>query len=282
MTGRARSLFVSLTAAICVLAACDRDRARFDQRVVVGGSSALLPLVRHAAQRFTEQHPTIAIDVLAGGSTLGLEQVSQGAIDIGNLDSGVDDTKRLVDRPVAITVLAVASAAGPHLPTGRSLTTRELEQIFSGAITDWAAVGGKPGPIFVVDRPRGSGTRSVFAQVFFGGSDRFVRNVPIEDNAGTVARTLVALPGSISYVSLPYVRPPLVALAIDGVAPSKQTVMDGTYRFWSRGHMVTQPNARRVVNAFVDFVLSDEFQGHELEQLGYLPIASVAALGGKP
>lgn len=275
-----RGALLVLTALLVGGVGCDRDRARFDQRVVVGGSSALLPLVRHAAQRFTEQHPTIAIDVLAGGSTQGLEQVSQGAIDIGNLDGSLEVSPSLIDRPVAITVFAVASAAGPHLPPHRSLTAQQLEQIFSGAITDWSQVGGAPGRIFVVDRPRGSGTRNVFARSFFGGEDRFVRNVPIEDNAGTVARTLAVLPGSISYVSLAYVRPPLVALAIDGVAPSKQTVMDGQYKFWAHGHMVTQPHARVVVNAFVDFVLSDDFQGRELEQLGYLPIASVAMPGG--
>lgn len=238
----------------------------------------MLPLVRHAAARFAELRPTITVEVIAGGSQLGLEQVEQGVIDIGDLDLPIprDPVATLLhDQPIAATIFAVVSAAGPHLPPDRQLTSAQIAQIFSGELVDWQQVGGAAGPIFVIDRPRSSGTRAVFVRQFFGGEDRLARRVPIADSSGTVARTLAALPGSISYVPVPYVRAPLVALAIDGVLPGKEAVTDGRYRFWARGRMVTRRNATRAARAFVDFVRSPEFQDREIERLGYLPIAAV-------
>ena len=79
----------------------------------------MLPLVRHAAARFAELRPTITVEVIAGGSQLGLEQVEQGVIDIGDLDQRIPpDPGRvhLDDQPIAATVFPAVSPAEARLP----------------------------------------------------------------------------------------------------------------------------------------------------------------------
>ena len=231
--------------------------------------------MRHAATRFGELHPTVTIDVMAGGSLQGLWQVQQGVIDLGSLDlEPPEDSPSLERHAVATTAFAITAAEGPHLPASLSLRLAQVTAIFSGQLRDWQELGGQPGAIFVVNRPHASGSRRLFERLFFAGADRFEPHAPVGDNAGSVARTLAVLPGAISYLPLPYVRPPLRALAIDGVLPSPESLEAHTYPFAARGYLVTARAPRPVVAAFVELVTSTEFQRDELPRLGYLPVGA--------
>ena len=50
----------------------------------------------------------------------------------------------------------------------QSLTSEQVQQIYTGAITNWSQIGGPDLAITVVTRPDGSGTRSVFESRIFG------------------------------------------------------------------------------------------------------------------
>ena len=50
------------------------------------GSSALLPLVKDAAEKFKTTNKDVTITLNAGGSGTGLKQVSDGSVDMGNSD----------------------------------------------------------------------------------------------------------------------------------------------------------------------------------------------------
>ncbi len=49
-------------------------------------------------------------------------------------------------------------------------------------------------------------------------------------------------------------------VAIDGVAPSKATIMSGEYRFVRPLYYATGPGTSKVAHDFVSFALSDEGQ----------------------
>ena len=69
-------------------------------------------------------------------------------------------------------------------------------------------------------------------------------------------------PNAIGYASLSAVDDTVKALSVGGVAPSEETVKDGTYEIQRPFVMVTKEGATLsgAAQAFLDYVLSDEGQ----------------------
>ena len=76
------------------------------------GSSALLPLVKDAAESFKKQHKEVSISLNAGGSGMGLKQVSDGSVDMGNSDVPAasklpkDKADKLEDHKICVMTVA--------------------------------------------------------------------------------------------------------------------------------------------------------------------------------
>ncbi|MEW6458470.1 MAG: substrate-binding domain-containing protein [Bacillota bacterium] len=83
----------------------------WEKPVTAVGSTAMLPLVKLAADQFLQAHSEITVNVSGGGSFTGLSQVASGYVDIGN--SGVPAPKNnpvyagLVEHVVALAPFAI-------------------------------------------------------------------------------------------------------------------------------------------------------------------------------
>jgi len=222
--------------------------------IVISGSTALLPLVKQAAVEYQNAHPNAKISVAGGGSRVGITQVAQRAVDIGDSDIPAPDQPALVDHRVAVVTFAVI--VNPQ--TGvKNLSIAQLRSVFSGAVTNWSAVGGHAGQITVVNRPRSSGTRAVLVQKLLGGKEPTESGLT-QDSSGTVAEMVAQTPGAISYVGTAYVKPGAVTMvSVDGVAPSAGSVTSNTYKYWSYEHMFTNGQPSAQVAAFIDYVTND-------------------------
>ena len=105
----------------------DNKGAAVSGSITGSGSSALLPLVKDAAEKFKEKNKDVSISLNAGGSGTGLKQVSDGSVDMGNSDvpaeSKLDKDKaaQLEDHKVA--VMTVAAIVNPDVgATVKNLT----------------------------------------------------------------------------------------------------------------------------------------------------------------
>jgi len=238
------------------------------------GSTALQPLVEQAATLFNQKYPNATINVQGGGSGTGLTQVSQGAAEIGDSDiyaeekSGID-AKSLVDHKVAVVGFAVVVNKDV---TVDNLTQQQLVDIFTGKIKNWKEVGGPDEPIIVVNRPTSSGTRATFKKIVLGGQDEVQGLALTEDASGTVRKTVAEKKGAISYLAFSYLDGSVKALKYNGVEPTKENVINGTYPIASYEHMYTKGEPKGVVKAFLDFMMSDEVQKGPAEKLGFINI----------
>jgi phosphate transport system substrate-binding protein len=250
-------------------------------KLTLAGSSALLPLMQAAAEQFQAKNPGAQITVTAGGSGKGRSQVCQGQIDIGNSDVPLSDKEKTelncadgVETAVAVQAFApVANKKGPGSVT--SLTKDQLVGIFSGAITNWKDVGGDDQEIVLINRLKGSGTRSQMGKFLFGGDDtKFATGASEEDNSQTVLTTVSQTPGAISYLSFSYLsNPDILALSVDGVAPTKADIQNGTWKIGGPGYAITKGQPGPLAKAFLDFVTSDEFQKSEaFTKAGVVPV----------
>jgi phosphate transport system substrate-binding protein len=240
--------------------------------VTASGSSALLPLVKQAAADFMDLHKQVAVNVTGGGSGTGIKNVADGTSDIGNsdVDYGPEyKDKGLVDHVVAIAPFAMIVNNDVAV---KQLTKNQAADIFSGAITNWQDVGGKDQRIVVVTRPESSGSRMLVANLVMDGKP-FVKSAITQAESGALKTAVAQTPGAIGYVDYPYVDQTVKALAFNGVDYSPEAIQAGKYPLYGVEHMYTKGEPTGVVKAFLEFMMSNDFQKKRVEQLKFLPAA---------
>lgn len=237
------------------------------------GSSALLPLVKDAAEKFKANNKDVTITLNAGGSGTGLKQVSDGSVDMGNSDvpaeTKLDKAKaeKLVYHKVC--VMTVATIVNKDVGV-KNLTRQQLQDIFTAKVTNWKDVGGPDKPIVLVTRPKTSGTRALFKQYAINGAEEADNKSLETDNSGILIQSVAQNPGAIGYVALPYLinDKSVDVLSIDGVEPTLENTYSGKYAVWGYEHIYTSKEPKAAVKAFLEYIMGDEY-GKRIEELGY-------------
>lgn len=249
--------------------------AKVTGQVTASGSSALLPLVKDAAAKFKSKNPEVSLTLNAGGSGTGLKQVAEGSVNIGNSDVPAEKklpaekAKGLVDHKVC--TMTVATIVNKDIAEKvKSLTSQQLQDVFTAKVTNWKDVGGPDEPIVLVTRPTTSGTRALFTELALAGKEEASNKSLETDDSGTLIQSVAQTKGAIGYVALPYLvnNKDVAAVAIDGVEPTLENTYNGKYKVWGYEHMYTKGEPTGAVKAFLDYILSDTY-GVEIEKQGY-------------
>jgi len=232
---------------------------RGERPLNVVGSTSVLPFAEKLAQSYGEIYPDRrTVEVQGGGSTQGVVNALNGLADIGtsSRDLKPDEQDQLKAIIIARDGLAVIVNNENPL-TG--LTTDQIRDLFSGRITNWKDVGGFNRPVTLISREEGSGTRESFSHLVMN-KQRISPHALFQPSNGVVRQLVSNDPRAIGYISLGLVSPDVKALNIDGVEPTADNVVSGTYKlsrpflFLTRG--APSPDAQQ----FIDFVLSTEGQ----------------------
>lgn len=252
------------------------DGQQVSGTVTASGSTALLPLAQAAAEQFQEMHEQVTVNVSGGGSFNGLAQVASGAVQIGNSDVPAtgDQAKGLVEHKVAVAPFIMI--ANNDVPV-ENLTMDQLAKILKGEITNWKDVGGNDAPITIVSRQQSSGSRATIVEKVLKGQGDIAKTAVIQDSNGKVRDNVSTTPGAIGYVDAAYYQAGKVkALQLDGVAYSPEAVTGGKWPIFAYEYMYTKGEPTGATKAFLDFVLSKEFQEQSVAKLGFVPISQMA------
>lgn len=267
-----------------VMSACGGESGNDEQKssgetVVIAGSTSVQPLSEVMAEEFMADNEGTSVEVQGGGSGQGIKSIQEGIADIGSLSREVkDEEKGSVKEEYIIAMDGVAVVVNTETET-EDITIEELEKIYTGEITNWKELGGKDAEITVVSREEGSGTRGAFTEITGvlvkddegNETDNTTADALVQPSTGSVIKTVSSTPDSIGYVSLAAVSDEVKALKVEGVEPSKDTVLDGTYKISRPFVYVTGNDISESAKAFIDFVLSDK--GQELvEENGFIPV----------
>jgi phosphate transport system substrate-binding protein len=151
------------------------------------------------------------------------------------------------------------------------LTLRQVEQIFTGDVTDWSAVGGKPGKISIYTRNTSSGTYSDWKDLAMKKRDYAKSSQKMAGNE-QIAAEVAKNPNGIGYVGLAYIKAEgIKVVPIDGVTPSKETVLSKKYAYARPTFYYTNGDATGEAAKFIEFTLSSA--GQKIgESIGFVPV----------
>jgi phosphate transport system substrate-binding protein len=144
--------------------------------------------------------------------------------------------------------------------------------------------------ISVVSREDGSGTRGAFIELLgveekdANGEkvDRTTDEANISNSTSVVMTTVAGDTYAIGYISLGSLNETVKAVKIDGVAPSVETIKDGTYKIARPFNIATKEGLSESSKDFISFIMSSEGQA-VVEDNGYISVGdSEPYAGTKP
>ncbi|MCL2474952.1 MAG: phosphate ABC transporter substrate-binding protein [Chloroflexi bacterium] len=255
-------LAVGILTGSLFLGACDdKNNGEPQQRfnVSLAGSTTVQPLAEELALVFEGKNKNYNIIVGAGGSSVGISYATNGTCDIGMVSREVKQSE--LDGGLYAYIIAydgIAIIVHKDLNIN-NLTRQQIQDIFSGAITNWQAVGGPNQTITVVCREESSGTHEAFVTLAMDGKS--VTNSAILQNAnGSLKMSVASTTGAIGYLSMGYLDNTVKAVNVDGVAPTIANVKNNTYTLQRPLCLVTKGQATGAAKTFIDFILSAEGQ----------------------
>ena len=251
--------------------------ARAETLVIKGSDTLGAKLVPQLSEEFKAQHPDTTFNIAAEGSTTGISAIIDGTAQIGMSsrptkpeEVAAAKTKSVTFKETTVAYDGIAVIVNSANPV-KSLTKKQVEQIFTGDVNDWSAVGGSSGKISAYTRNTSSGTYSEFKELamkkrdYAPGSQKLAGN---EQIASEVAKNA----NGVGYVGLAYTKASgIKVVAIDGAMPSKESVLGKTYPYARPTFYYTNGEPAGVAKQFVDFTVSDAGQ-KIVEQVGFVPI----------
>ena len=131
--------------------------------VKVSGGTAHIQVMEEAAKLIMTSNPGTQITIAGGGSGVGIKQVGEGLVDIGNSGRNPADEEitRYGLKLYQWAIDGIAVVVNPE-NEAKAITNAQLKDIFAGKIDNWKALGGEDRRISLYTRDEASGTREVF------------------------------------------------------------------------------------------------------------------------
>ncbi len=239
--------------------------------IKISGGTAHIPVMKVAAQKIMTAHDGIKISIAGGGSGVGIKQVGEGLVDIGN--SGRKPTEAELSKfPLKINQWAidgVGVVVNPDNPV-KSLSTAQLKDIYSAKLTNWKALGGPDKRINLYTRDKASGTRAVFWKKALSKGDIDAKAHFVPSN-GAMKTAIAQDPYAIGYVSVGHIDNSVAPVALDGVAPTLDNVKQGKYKVARGLYSNTKGDPKGLAKKFIDYLYGAEGQKIVIEK-GFIPV----------
>jgi phosphate transport system substrate-binding protein len=239
--------------------------------IKISGGTAHIPVMKDAAKQIMEHNRDIRISIAGGGSGVGIKQVGEGLVDIGNSGRKPtdDEIQKYGLKLFQWAIDGVGIVVNPQNPV-KALSKPRLIDIFAGKSTNWKELGGPDKPINVYTRDNSSGTREVFwEKALDKGEITDKANVVVSNGA---MKTAVANdPYGIGYVSVGHMDKSTAPVILDGVEPSIDNVKNGSYKIARGLFSNTKGEPKGLVKKFIGFLFSPEGQ-QIAAQNGFIPV----------
>ena len=257
--------------------AASASLANSAQLVIKGSDTLGAKLVPQLAEAYKAEHPDTTFSIAAEGSSTGFAALIDQTANIGmsSRRATPEEVSKSQAKNLNLHATLVAYdgiAIVVHAENGiKKLSKRQVQQIFTGEVTDWSAVGGKPGKISIYTRNSASGTFKDFKELAMNKREYSSSAQKLAGNEQIVSE-VSKNPAGIGYVGLAYTSAAgIKVIAIDGVKPNQKDVRDKSYPYSRPTFYYTNGEPVGEVKSFVDFTVGPK--GQKIAgQVGFVPI----------
>jgi phosphate transport system substrate-binding protein len=250
-----------LLMAVAILLTAGGVRAEPAATVKIGGTGFGLEMMRILAKAFQQIQPTVNITVFPSlGSSGGIKALQAGALDFSISGRPLAEDEKSPGLQASelyrTPFVFVTNAAVPK----RSITTRELEEIYSGRLLTWAD-GSRIRLVLrsltETDTEITAGLSPVMKEAVAAALDRpgMIQTITDQENLESIEKIPGALGGSSLGQILSEQRRVNI-LPLNGVTPSVGGVKDGRYPFSKTLYLVTRSETSPAARQFMAFIRS--------------------------
>lgn len=170
-----------------------------------------------------------------------------------------------------------SSESNSSTSSASSEASEESSEASSEASTEGTAA---EGPITVVSREDGSGTRGAFVELIGvedeEGNDMTTVDAEISNSTEVVIQSVAGNTGAIGYISLGSLDDTVKGVKIDGVEPTAENIENGSYTVSRPFNVATKGElTNEAAQDFMNYIMSEEGQAIVAED--YIPVADVEA-----
>ena len=230
--------------------------AELSGTVATDGSTSMEKVIGALGEAFMEQNKGVTFTYNPTGSGSGITAVGEDRCDIGLSSRALkDDEKASGLKETVLALDGIAVIMNPANPVS-DLDVETIAKIYTGEITNWKEVGGNDAEIVLIGREAGSGTRDGFESITdTKDSCKYRQELT---STGDVITTVSTNPDAIGYASLAALKDNVKALTVGGIAPTEDTVKDGSYVIQRPFVLVTKDGAElsTAAQAFFDYATS--------------------------
>ncbi|XWX03744.1 phosphate ABC transporter substrate-binding protein PstS family protein [Aggregatilineales bacterium SYSU G02658] len=274
------------------------DPLSVSDNIIIAGSSTVFPVTERMADLFNQEGfaGTITVDNIGTGAGFSRFCVA-GETDISNASrpikqSEIDSCRAIGREPigffVAIDALSVVVAKSNDFVT--NLTLEQLQQIFSGAVTNWNQVDPSypDAQILLFSPGTDSGTFDFFVEEVMENNRELIlgaANIQFSEDDNVLVQGVEGSRFAIGYFGSAYLFPNidrLNAVSIEGVQPTAETAETGEYPlsrplfiYSTASIMREKPQVAEFINFYLQNVRSQ--LGAEPGQVAYFPVGKRTA-----
>jgi len=250
-------------------------------RLTVKGSDTMVILAQKWAEVYMKSNPGASIQVIGGGSGVGISALINGATDIANASRRMKrtETEKLKARYNTLGVEVPCAKDGITIylnPANKvkELTIKQLSDIFKGNIKNWKEVGGDDQEIKLYGRENSSGTYVFFQENVVKGD--YAANCQTLPGTAAVVNAIARDRNGIGYggaayaegISICKVKKDTVS---PGYIPTAETIKNNQYPITRYLYMYIRNKPTGLMKNYIDWILGSEGQKLVVET-GYFPV----------
>jgi phosphate transport system substrate-binding protein len=279
----------TVSAALLVLSGCSRQSSQ-QNTIQIKGSDTMVNLSQAWAEQFMKDHPGISVAVTGGGSGNGITSLISGTCNIAEVSREMKESEIKLARSrgvepnkIVVALDGLAVIVHPSNPVN-ALSMDQLAKMYMGGITNWEAVGGRPGRIVLLSREVNSGTHVYFKEHVLrhgmeDAKEEFAPEALLLPSSQAIVDEVTQNPSAIGYLGMGYVNNRVKTLKISlnssspAVDPTIEAVVKNTYPIARPLIMYTNGTPTGLTKQFLDFVLSPA--GQEIvTKLDFVPMTA--------
>ena len=268
--------------------ASGKEGSDIEGKILIDGSSTVAPVTQAVAEGFNEDHPNISISIGISGTGGGFKKFTAAETDISNASRTIKEEEAATAAKNGVEYVAlqvgidgITIVVSSENTWANDITTEELKKIWEAGSTiktwkdvrpEWPDI-----PISLYAPGEDSGTHDYFMEEVLGKDVKMRIDYNPSTNPNTLVQGVAGDKGALGFFGYAYFEEnadKLKALKVNGVAPTADTVQEGTYKPLSRPIFIYVNKKsyaeKPAVKTFVDYYL--EVVGDVISEVGYVAL----------